>query len=99
MATYRELLEQRGKLDAEIARLQAEERDAVILEIRQKIQEYEIDINEIGDKLQRGRFIGSNAKKSPNIYRDPKTGKEWKGRGKPPNWIKFADNREKYRVK
>lgn len=31
-------------------------------------------------------------------YRDPKTGKTWTGRGKPPNWIAGAKNRDAFAI-
>lgn len=31
-------------------------------------------------------------------YRDPKSGKTWTGRGKPPNWIKGARNRDAFLI-
>lgn len=99
MATYRELLAQRAQLDAQIVQIQAKERESIIIEILEKIRDYEIDLSDLSDTKQRGRPIGSATKKLPIIYRDPKSGKEWSGRGKPPNWIKGADNREKFKIK
>ncbi|VXC86270.1 Histone family protein nucleoid-structuring protein H-NS [Burkholderia sp. 8Y] len=36
--------------------------------------------------------------KQPAMYRDPKTGKEWSGRGKAPSWLASARDRTKFLI-
>jgi hypothetical protein len=40
----------------------------------------------------------TNASTGVPKYRDPKTGKTWTGRGKPPTWIAGAKNRDAYLI-
>jgi DNA-binding protein H-NS len=95
MASYKDLLLQRKKLDAEIEKLREAERETVIEEIREKLIHYQISIEEIGNKKKvKGTRAAVSAK-----YRDPRSGKEWSGRGKPPNWIKDEPNRDKFLIK
>lgn len=97
MATYKELLDQKEKLEAEIQALRKQERSSVIEEIRQKMIDYQISIDEIGERRKFGK-AGTRTSAAAR-YRDPITGKEWCGRGKPPNWIKGAANREPFLIK
>lgn len=96
MSSYKELLAQRDKLNAQIEQLRAEERDSFINEIRQKMIDYQITIDEIDGKLD-GRKMGKRSPVSAK-YRDPISGKEWSGRGKPPSWIKDAPSRDRYLI-
>jgi DNA-binding protein H-NS len=93
METYRKLLEMREKIDEEL-KSRAHEREAIISEIQRKLLDYDIRLDELSaprKKAVRGPV--------PVKYRDPKTGREWSGRGKPPLWIRDAMDREKYLVR
>jgi DNA-binding protein H-NS len=97
MATYKELLAQKAALDAQLTQLREVERGDVIADIRQKMVDYEISLEDItGSKAKRGPSkSGPVAAK----YRDPQTGVTWSGRGKPPAWIKNAENRDSFLIK
>lgn len=51
MKTYKELLNERDQLDAEIAEVRATERDAAIREIHRLMADFEISTSEIGRTL------------------------------------------------
>lgn len=94
--SYRELLAQREKLEAQIQTAHAGERQQVIEEIRDKMAEYEVTLAELGTRA------GKAARKDkgqplPAKYRDPDSDATWSGRGKPPRWIAGKD-REKFLV-
>jgi DNA-binding protein H-NS len=87
VSKYLELLEQKKALDAQIEAVRAQERAAVVDEIRQKMVDYQIDVKEIAPGK---RGIGKSVKKPSSVapkYRDPVSGKTWTGRGKPPRWL------------
>ncbi|KVV20842.1 hypothetical protein WK78_26395 [Burkholderia cepacia] len=94
MANYKQLLEQRAKLDEQIEALREQEQAMVIEEIRQKMSDYEITVDMLVAKRTRKSTAPATAK-----YRDPKSGKEWSGRGKMPNWLKEASNPEAFLIK
>lgn len=91
MANYKQLLEQRAKLDEQIEALREQEQALVIEEIRQKMADYEITVDMLVAKRTR--------KPTAAKYRDPKSGKEWSGRGKMPNWLKEVSNPEAFLIK
>jgi len=95
-------MSQYAELKAQIAKLQAQADEArrvevanVISEIKQKITEFGLGAQDLGfaEAARRGR----PPKKAPlpPKYQDPKTGKTWSGRGKPPKWI-VGKNRERF---
>ncbi|CAE6872414.1 H-NS family nucleoid-associated regulatory protein [Paraburkholderia domus] len=98
MTTYKELLAQKAKLDAQLEQMRSEERAGVIEEIRQKMSDYQITLDDIGGKAIGRKAKGSRSPVEPK-YRDPLTGQEWVGRGRAPNWIKEAPNRDKFLIK
>ena len=97
MTTYKELLAQRAKLDAQLEQMRSEEREGVIEEIRQKMSDYQITPDDIAGKTKGRKVKGSGASVAAK-YRDPDTSKEWSGRGKPPNWIRDAANRDEFLI-
>ncbi|PLZ00166.1 H-NS histone [Burkholderia sp. WAC0059] len=98
MATYRELLAQRERLEAEIQQARDTERAGVIAEIRQKLVDYRIGLDELAGRRAKTAASGAGRPVAPK-YRDPESGKEWSGRGKPPAWIKDAPNRDKFLIR
>ncbi|MDR8398358.1 H-NS histone family protein [Paraburkholderia sp. USG1] len=98
MATYRELLAQREKLDAEIQQARNTERAAVIAEIRQKLLDHQIGLDELAGRRVKPAEVNVRRPVAPR-YRDPASGKEWSGRGKPPAWIKNAPDRHKFLIR
>jgi DNA-binding protein H-NS len=84
VSKYRELLEQKKALDAQIQAAYEGERAVVIDEIRQKIADYAIDLKDLAPG-QRGRLKATGAVEPK--YRDPKSGATWSGRGRAPRWM------------
>jgi DNA-binding protein H-NS len=85
MATYKELLEQMRSLQNELSKTREKEVQDVIEAIRAKVAEYGLTEKDIfGARGGRGKATAT----LPPKYRDPKTGAEWSGRGRPPAWIK-----------
>ncbi|CAM2159356.1 DNA-binding protein H-NS (plasmid) [Pararobbsia alpina] len=97
MTTYRELLAEKAELDAKLEQMRLAERDDIIADIKQKMADYEISVDEIAGH-SRGRKIGSKKAAVAAKYRDPATGATWSGRGKPPAWIKGAANRDDFLI-
>jgi DNA-binding protein H-NS len=92
MPSYKELLAQRESLERQIEEAKSREYAEVLNEIKQKMSDYGITIQE----LSGGR--GVKAPKGPRgrsgvapKYRDPESGSTWSGRGKPPKWIAGQD--------
>jgi DNA-binding protein H-NS len=92
MSSYKELIAQRKQLEAQLQEAFKEERLNVMEEIIRKMKLHQITAAEI-----RGPAMAAKPKAPPK-YRDPETGSEWSGRGKPPNWIKDAPDRTKFLI-
>lgn len=90
MSQYLEVKRQIAALEAKAEKLRAAEIKNVIGGIKSKISEYALTVADL--------FAGSAPKAAPAgkkiarpaKYRDPKTGAEWGGIGKPPKWIAAA---------
>ena len=96
MATYRELKAQLAELESEAAAIRQQEYDAVLTDIRAKVLEYGYTEREIfGSRRGRPRLSHSV---SAAKYRDPATGATWSGRGRAPNWIRDAKNRDRFLI-
>ena len=90
-----QLLQEQEALNARITAMKAEQKDAVIEEIKSKIAVFGLTIADLGlymPSTERER----NDRKKPVLpkYRDPETGATWSGRGKPPKWIAGKDRTE-----
>lgn len=104
--TLRKLIEQRDALDAQIAPLRAEAREAALQEMKARIAEFEFTAYDLG--LVRTQHIKRNGKESPTfkvkakapppapLYRDPASGKTWSGKGRSPLWME--GNRDDYLI-
>lgn len=92
MSDLKELLAQREQLEAQLAAAFKEERINVLDEVIRKMKLHRITLDEI-----RGPALAAAPKAAPK-YRDPVSGREWSGRGKPPNWIKDVADRTKYLI-
>ena len=95
MATYKELIAQKAKLEEQIEMARAKELEAVIQQVRQTVAEYGLTAEDLGQVPRRGRRAGAKAPVPPK-YRDPKTGATWSGRGRAPAWI--GKNRDKFLI-
>ena len=97
MSQYAELKAQIAKLQEQADEARRKEVTNVIAEIKQKITEFGLSAHDLGfaEAARRGR----PPKKAPlpPKYQDPKSGKTWSGRGKPPTWIQ-GKNRDLYLI-
>ncbi|HTH75826.1 MAG TPA: H-NS histone family protein [Trinickia sp.] len=94
MATYRQLVEQMSKVQAQMEAAREKELASTIEQIKAQIEEYGITAEELGfaSKRTASRKTGG----LPPKYRDPKTGKTWSGRGRVPAWL--GKRREKFLI-
>lgn len=96
MASYRDLLAQKEKLEQQLEVARVAELEAVIAQTRQVIAEYGLTAEDLGlaakAKKQRKGFV------VPPKYMDPKTGQTWSGRGRAPSWI-AGKNFDRYLIK
>lgn len=95
MATYQELKAEAEALAEQVKAARLKEFQAALDEVRAKVAEYGITERDIFGR-QRARL--AKARVRPK-YRDPKTGATWSGRGRPPEWIKDAKNRDRFLIK
>ncbi|WP_432263364.1 H-NS family nucleoid-associated regulatory protein [Cupriavidus sp. TMH.W2] len=89
--SYKDLLADKEKLEAQLEEARLAELGAAIQQIRDLMAQYDISIEEIGGRRKRGK-TGPVAPK----YRDPKTGATWSGRGRAPLWI--GKNRDRFLI-
>ncbi len=94
MATYKDLLAQKAKLEEQLEAARQKELAEVTAQVRQIVLEYGLTAEDIGFASKRGK----RATKAPVApkYRDPKTGATWTGRGRAPAWI--GKNRDKFLI-
>jgi len=95
MATYKELLAQKAKLEEQLEGARIKELEAVIQQVRQVVEEYGLTAEDIGLASKRGRGATKKKTVAPK-YQDPKTGATWSGRGRAPAWI--GKNRDKFLI-
>ena len=79
MTTYKELKAQAAELLKQAEALRNAETRTVIGEIKAKMAEYRITLDDLKMPSKRA---GVKAK-----YRDPETGATWSGRGRSPKWL------------
>ncbi|MDR6376116.1 H-NS family nucleoid-associated regulatory protein [Paraburkholderia caledonica] len=95
-------------LQARIARLQAQaeeivrkESTTVLAKIKELMDRHDLTTADI-DAYMSGRKssgkVGNKPSAPPAMYRNPKTGATWSGRGRAPGWIARAKDRSKYSV-
>ena len=90
MSTYKQLLEQRDQLEAQIKQAERVEKQAAINQAQQLISDFGLTTEDLFP-------IRKATTKAPIKYRDPATGAEWSGRGREPLWIK-GKSREQFAV-
>ena len=100
MATYKQLLAEKEKLESQLAEVRATEVAGVIEQIQALMAQYELSIEDLAPKRRRGRPAGSSAGAKrellPPKYQNPKTGETWSGRGRAPAWL--GKNRDKFLI-
>ena len=89
MSTYKELLEKKAALDAEIEAARKEEVGAAVSMVRELIAEFDLTERDIfGGSRSSGAASSQKIRKTVAAkYRNPATGETWTGRGKAPKWI------------
>lgn len=100
MATYKQLLAEKEKLETQLAEVRATEVAGVIEQIRALMTQYDLSVEDIAAKRRRGRPAGSSAEAKreplPPKYQNPKTGETWSGRGRAPAWL--GKNRDRFLI-
>jgi DNA-binding protein H-NS len=107
MKTYATIKAQIAKLEKQAESFRKAEIAGVVSRIKEAIKAYALTAADLG-------FGGGKSKAAPDgktrrakksattvgvaKYRDPKSGKTWTGRGKPPNWIVGVKNRDEYLI-
>ncbi|CAJ0851288.1 DNA-binding protein Bv3F [Ralstonia mannitolilytica] len=94
MASYRDLLAQKAKLEEQLEAARQSEIATAIQQVRQIVVEYGLTAEDLG--------LATKAKKRKGFvvapkYMDPKTGQTWSGRGRAPAWI--GKNRDRFLIK
>ena len=87
------LLAQKAELDKQIAKAKAEEKAAVLAQMRSAMEQYGITPEDLFTTAKRGRKPGStnSGERKPVApkYRN-EAGETWTGRGKQPKWVAEA---------
>ena len=84
MRTYTELQAQIAQLTVQAEAARKVELSGAVAEIKQKMADYGITIEDLGGKRAKNASKGVPA---PIKYRHPATGQTWTGRGKHPRWL------------
>lgn len=84
MATYKDLLAQKAKLEEQLEAARAAEVETAITQVRQIVLEYGLTAEDLGLATKAKKRKGGTV--APK-YIDPKTGATWTGRGRAPAWI------------
>ncbi len=104
MKTYASLKAQIVKLEREAEELRKAEVAGVISRIKEAISAYGLTHEDLGLSRTIGKRAAVKGRREAKItvgapkYRDPKSGKTWTGRGKPPNWIVGVKNRNRFLI-
>lgn len=102
MKTYVALQAEIAKLKKEAQALRKSEVAKVIAGIKVAVETYGLTAADLGFEGGTSRRAKVQSKKVATVgvakYRDPKTGKTWTGRGKPPTWIAGVKNRESFLI-
>lgn len=90
MATYKELISQIEQLKTQAEEARHNELISAISEIRQRMAELGITMEDLAGTSKRAR---KSAAAAAVKYRNPQTGQGWSGRGRTPHWITEAESR------
>ena len=89
MASYSELISQAQALMAQAEQVRKQEMANVIADIKAKMKEYGITVEDLGASSS-GRRAPASKSKAPAKYRGP-NGELWSGGpGRKPDWVKAA---------
>jgi DNA-binding protein H-NS len=107
MKTYEDIEAAIAELEKQTQAVLDQERAGLISRIKEAIEAYGLTAQDLGlaghtEASERGtaskRQAAATTAGVPK-YRDPQTGKTWTGRGKPPNWIVGAKDREAFLIR
>jgi DNA-binding protein H-NS len=87
MKTLQELIAERQALDEQITAARQAEVAGAIIQAKEIIAQFGLSVSDLFQEPGMRKKMAKVAAK----YRDPKTGKTWSGRGKPPLWIAGQD--------
>ena len=83
MSELNHLIGQAEELRARIEELKAEEKGAVIVQMKEAIETYNVSPEELFDKRRKSATAGT--KVAPK-WKDPNSNATWSGRGRSPLW-------------
>jgi DNA-binding protein H-NS len=86
MSRYKELQERIAALQKEAEEARQQEIAQVVVEIKTKMAEYGIRVEDLTPSRPKRRRKPSG----PAKYRDPATGMTWTGKGRAPGWLRQA---------
>ena len=95
LATYKDLLAQKAKLDEQLEAARQAELASAIQQVRQIVIEYGLTAENLGLATKAKKRKGGTV--APK-YQDPKSGAKWTGRGRAPAWI-AGKNYERFLIK
>ena len=95
MKSYKEMQAEIREMQARAEKQRQSEIENAIGEIKQKMSDYGITIDDLSPS-KKPRKLNPSGSVKPK-YRNPETGDTWTGRGKPPRWIAGKD-REQYLI-
>ncbi len=114
MSTYQELKSKAGEILKQAEKIRKKEVRSIIAKICAMMAAYDLTVDDLQPKTPRARVtkaaakgVATGSRKSRAAvrrtvgkpkYRNPETGATWTGRGKPPNWIKDAKNRDAFLI-
>jgi DNA-binding protein H-NS len=93
MATFEKLREKAAALEKQIAQARQAEFDGTLAEVRKLVSLFGFSPGDVFGEP----FVNRRLPEKRPKYRDPETGVEWSGLGRPPRWIKGKD-REQFRM-
>ena len=88
--TYKQLIDQAGKLMRKAETVRKKEIGTVVAEIRAKMAEHGIALKDLGAGVRKEHRRGRKAKVAAK-YRDPASEQTWCGRGRTPKWLQAAE--------
>jgi DNA-binding protein H-NS len=88
-----ELLAKQDALNRQLAEAKERETRQVLIEIVEKMREYNIGLDELMGRKSRPQEPAKEPAKEVK-YRDPVSGATWSGRGRAPQWIAGKDREE-----
>lgn len=91
--TVDELKKRQEEIDRKIREKQEAEKKAVIDQIVNVVNQYNIPVDELVEALG-GLKIKRKGQPAVQKYQDPATGATWSGRGKEPVWIRGKDRKK-----